>query len=52
MGSFDTVKNDKALESVFEHEPATEESIENNLLKTLQGMDPEVRKKVLKKLSK
>ena len=45
MGDFDTKKNDAALDSIFG------KNEEETLLQQLQGVDPEILKKVLEKLN-
>ena len=45
MGEFDTQQNDAALDTIFKKDD------EEILLKQLQGVNPELLKKVLEKLS-
>jgi integrase len=50
MGSFDTSKNDEALETIFKKEES-DVDIEATLLKQLEGVSPELLQKVLGRLS-
>lgn len=49
MGSFDTSKNDEALETIFKKK-VSDVDIEDTLLKQLEGISPEVLQRVMAKL--